>query len=116
MLPGLVKPNNHHLCESNKETGKCDCFADDNSTITMFDFRDLNCLKNILLDFKRISGLSTNIEKSAILRIGNTQGDISPEISSLGFKISTEIELLGFTVSNDDICTNRNFEKVLEKN
>ena len=115
MLPGLVKPSDHHLCESNKETGKCDCFADDNSTITMFDFRDLNCLKNILLDFKKISGLSTNIEKSAILRIGNTQGDTPPEITSLGFKISTEIELLGFTVSNDDICTHRNFERVLEK-
>ncbi len=43
--PGKIKPSKMHLHESNKETGKCDCFADDNSTLTLFKLKNLLALK-----------------------------------------------------------------------
>ena len=60
----------------------------------------LRALKNILGDFKILSGLKTNYKKTGLMRIGDLSGEIDPDIISLGFKIETEIKLLGFTLSN----------------
>ena len=114
-FPGKAKPQKGNLYESNKETGKCDCFADDNSTMTIFSARNLLALKRILEEFRILSGLKTNIEKSAVLRIGKTSADIPNEILEVGFDIKDQITLLGFQVSNNDDIVEVNFESAIEK-
>ena len=72
-LPGPITiPSSPFKHESNRETNYCDCFADENILhFTMFDFLFLSSLKNALSEFKTLSGLSTNFEKTCIMRIGN---------------------------------------------
>ena len=66
----------------------------------MFEIESLRRLKEILLSFRLISGLSTNYEKTAIMRIGNLEGPVPEEIMALGFTVTNNIELLGFHISN----------------
>ena len=114
-FPGPVKPLNPFLHESNRETGKCDCFADDNTVQTILDLVSLRALKNILGNFKILSGLKTNYEKTGLMRIGDLSGEIDPDIVSLGFKIETEIKLLGFTLSNCKNIVELNYAAIKEK-
>ena len=62
-LPGPIRPAPLFENESNRETEKSDCFADDNTVATMFEIESLRRLKEILLSFRLISGLSTNYKK-----------------------------------------------------
>ena len=101
--------------ESNRETGKCDCFADNNTVQTILDPASLSALKSILGNFKTLSGLKTNYEKTGLMRIGDLSSEIDPEITNLGFKLETEIKLLGFIISNQKYVSNLNFTPVLEK-
>ena len=73
--PGPIIPSAPFKNESKHETDKSDCFAEDNTISTVFELESLKALKNILCEFGQLSGLCTNYEKSALLCIGNTQGD-----------------------------------------
>ena len=73
--PGPIIPSAPFKNESKRETDKSDCFAEDNTISTVFELESLKALKNILCEFGQLSGLCTNYEKSALLCIGNTQGD-----------------------------------------
>ena len=86
-LPGPIIGKEPYQNESNRETDKCDCFADDNTVSTLLNFESLNTLKTILENFKRLSGLSTNYEKTIIMRIGDLSGDIDEDIKGLGFRV-----------------------------
>ena len=101
--------------ESNCETDKSDCFADDNTVATLFEFASLHRLKEILLSFRTLSGLSTNYEKTAIMRIGNLEGPVPEEITNLGFSITNTIKLLGFSVTNGENSLDGNFEPIKQK-
>ena len=90
-------------------------FADDNTVSTIFELESLKALKIILCEFRQLSGLCTNYKKTALLRIGNTQGDTPDEIVELGFTIADSIKLLGFTISNEDNILERNFHLVKRK-
>jgi ethanolamine utilization protein EutA (predicted chaperonin) len=114
-LPGPIKCADPFLHESNRETGNCDCFADDNSVLTLFDFASISALKNILGQFRILSGLSTNYEKTAIMRIGHLQNVISDELKDIGFEYVDKIKLLGFVITNEDNISNLNFEPVTAK-
>ena len=65
--------------------------------------------------FKKLSGLSTNYEKTAIMRIGNITGPMPAEISALGFTVTEKIKLLGFTISNEDDISEINFNPIQQK-
>jgi hypothetical protein len=69
----------------------------------------------VLTDFKNISGLSSNYEKSFIMRIGDITGVVSQDILDLGFTFTDEIKLLGFTLQNYGDITAANFEGVRTK-
>ncbi len=87
-------------------------FADDSSNIFVFEMQSLAVLKKILERFKILSGLSSNLEKSFIMRIGNQHDDIPDEIAALGFSFTNKLKLLGFTLQNYGDITASNYEQV----
>jgi hypothetical protein len=101
--------------ESNFETGKNESFADDSTTCTYFEYDDLNCLKNILIQFSGISGLKCNFDKTSIMRIGNLDGEVDRRILDLGFEIVDNCKLLGFKFSNRDTLADSNAPQLIEK-
>ena len=69
---------------------------DDNTVGTLLEIGSLKRLKEILSSFKTLFGLSTNYEKTALMRLGNLEGEISE--NDLGFSITTTIKLLGYHI------------------
>ena len=114
-LPGPIRLEPQFENESNRETDKSDCFADDNTVATMFEIESLKRLKKIVLSFRELSGLSTNYEKTAIMRIGNLEGLVPEEILALGFTVTNTIKLLGFHISNEENTLDSNFLPIQQK-
>jgi hypothetical protein len=81
--------------EANRETNKNESFADDANNFTVLSYGSLSRLKVILTDFKKLSGLSCNVEKTCVMRIGNLNGEIEREILDLGFTFVDNMTLLG---------------------
>jgi hypothetical protein len=107
-------------CGVYKEEGfgqseKNESFADDSSNLTVLTYESMAELKSVLDNFRVLSGLSCNLEKSFVMRIGNVDGDIPEDIVNLGFTFSNKIELLGFTLNNYGNVNNANFEKIVTK-
>ena len=115
LLPGPIKPDTPFENKSNRETDKSDCFADDNTVGTLFEYSCLKKLKEILEQFKILSGLKTNFEKTALMRVGNLEGEIPENIRNLGFTITDSIKLLGFIIPNRGNISTANFEPVKKK-
>jgi hypothetical protein len=86
--------------ESNREKDKNESFADDANNFTVLKLESLAKLKEILEAFRILSGLSCNVEKTSVMRIGNLDGDVDPEIVNLGFSFVDKMVLLGFILSN----------------
>ncbi len=101
--------------EANRETCKNESFADDANNFTVLSFDSLYRLKQILQNFRKLSGLSCNLEKTCVMRIGNLEGDILENIRDLGFSFIDEMVLLGFTLSNGNNLSELNFNPVVEK-
>ncbi len=122
-IPGAVHPaitsaiaeedNIRFRNESGTETDKAEGFADDTSVATAFEYGSLCSLKEILIDFSVFSGLKCNLEKTAIVQIGNTV-PISDEIRDLGFTFSDRIRILGMDLSNDPADWDQNFTAILD--
>jgi hypothetical protein len=87
------------------QTSQNESFADDSSNLIAFSLGSLQALKNVLDEFRIISGLSSNLEKSFVMRIGNLEGSIDNNIKSLGFTFVDKINLLGFTFQNYSMGT-----------
>jgi hypothetical protein len=98
--------------ESSFETSKCDGFADDNTTGTVFEYSSLSTLKKVLDDFALFSGLNCNTEKTVLMQVG-TKPDISDEIRSLGFVFSDSIHILGMDIDCELELLDSNFEKTI---
>ena len=79
------------------------------------DFDSLNGLKTILGNFKRLSGLSTNYDKTIIMRIGDLSGEINDDIKGLGFRIVDSFKLLGFHISNTGVHSRLNVDPIKQK-
>jgi hypothetical protein len=77
--PGMA-PQLFYKGEGFGQTETNESFADDSSNLTVLTVEALSELKNILEKFKMLSGLSCNLEKSFVMRIGDTTGEISREI------------------------------------
>ena len=88
---------------------------DDNTVGTLLEIGSLKRLKEILSSFKTLSSLSTNYEKTALMRIGNLDGEISENINYLGFSITPTIKLLGYHISNNDDILDINFAPIKGK-
>jgi hypothetical protein len=97
------------------QTETNESFADDSSNLTVLAVDSLLELKNILENFRMLSGLSCNLEKSFVMRIGDTSGEIPQEINELGFSFANKIQLLGFTLNNYSNYVNENYECVAGK-
>ncbi|MFO0005557.1 MAG: hypothetical protein ACK559_30955, partial [bacterium] len=96
---GIDADYNEHLSqESNRETDKADSFADDNSSTTLANFRSLNRLNEVVVEFGNFSGLKSNAEKTTLLQIG-TVNPLSNEVIELGFNSVQEVVLLGMTIN-----------------
>ena len=83
--------------ESNRETDKVESFADD-KTVTFLATREgLQVLCSLLDQFSNISGLSCNLDKSALMYIGSDQP--LPEYAlQYGFKVVDHITILGMKI------------------
>ena len=100
--------------ESNNETSRNESFADDSNNFLILNFNSLNRLKTILEQFRELSGLSCNVEKSFVMRIGDDTGPIDQSIIDIGFPFVNQITVLGFVLRNDGIEA-VNFEKTKTK-
>jgi hypothetical protein len=101
--------------ESNRETNKNESFTDDANNFTVLSYDSLARLKKILTEFRILSGLSCNVEKTCVMRIGNLDGEVSNDIKELGFTFVDEMVLLGFKLSINGNMLALNFDPVVEK-
>jgi exonuclease III len=108
-------PQQLNKCEGQGQTNTNESFADDSSNLFIFNLQSLNSLKIILTDFKKLSGLSSNLEKSFIMRIGELTGVVPQEVLDLGFSFTNKIKLLGFTLQNYGDIIATNFEEITTK-
>jgi hypothetical protein len=73
----------------------------------------LNCLKQVLDDFGRLSGLECNVEKTTIMQVG-TDGPIPREILEIGFSAVREVMVLGCTLSGPGADRSGNLENIFK--
>ena len=77
--------------ESNRETGKIDCFADDATCILKLTLQNLLNLKAILSVFEDTSGLAFNLKKSTLMITGANEPFNTRD---LGFQLADSFTLL----------------------
>jgi len=85
-----------------KKPRKVFTFADDNNILTEFDYGSLNRIKIILAEFKELSGLECNVEKSVLMQVGAIE-PVSQEIKDLGFVIQKKIKVLGLIIEQNSM-------------
>jgi hypothetical protein len=107
-----LAPRNNYKGEGLGQNTKNESFADDSSNLIALSVDSLSALKDVLHEFKIISGLSCNIEKSFVMRIGDLSGDLSEDIINLGFTFTDKLTLLGFQLQNYGDIAASNFEKI----
>jgi hypothetical protein len=74
--------------------------ADDATVLTKMDFVSLTRIQSILLEFRLISGLECNVEKTTLMQVGSMD-PITDDIKNMGFDIQTEIKLLGLKITQN---------------
>ncbi len=110
-----LAPVRYYKGEGLGPTNKNESFADDSSNLIALEHESLRALKKILEEFRLLSGLACNFEKSFVMRIGDLTGRISNEILNLGFVFTDKITLLGFTLQNYGDITAANYNKITLK-
>ncbi len=110
-----LAPPHRYKGEGLGQTKKNESFADDSSNLVALRLETLSTIKQVLDNFKKLSGLSCNLEKSFVMRIGDLSGEISQSIRDLGFAFRDKITLLGFTLQNYGDITATNFERISSK-
>ena len=73
----------------------------------------LDCLKNILNEFAKISGLHANLQKTVLIPIG-TEENVE-FLNDTGMIVSNTFTLLGCVIDNKLEKLHDNFEKVIAK-
>jgi hypothetical protein len=104
--------NSFFMYESQRETGKNESLADDNTTITRFETESLYALKSILDGFAKVSGLKCNFDKTMVMPVGTA---INQHIDTAGFSVTNKIKLLGLTITNEADNFTADFEGIYEK-
>jgi hypothetical protein len=114
LIPPEIEINDTSLfaCESNRETGKNESMADDNTTLALLSSSNLLHLRRVLDDYGDISGLRCNYDKTSILKVGP---DPAPDLNLHGFSLSDSITLLGMEVKSSLTNEDAIFEGLKEK-
>jgi len=89
-------------------------FADDNNIFTTMRFETLNRIKEVLNEFKMLSGLECNVEKSVLMQVGEII-PVTDEIKKIGFKIEEKIKVLGLIIEQNSVDFNDSWGKIEEK-
>jgi exonuclease III len=93
---------------------KVEAFADDASVLARASREAGLAIKNILIEFHRISGLQCNFEKSTIMFFGTGTGTDPPEwANELGFAIVESTKVLGCEISCTLSNLDDNFNKMI---
>ncbi len=74
--------------------------ADDATVLTSMDPTNLRRIRDLLIEFKMISGLVCNVEKTTPMQIGSND-PVSREVVDLGFDIQEEVKLLGLKIKKN---------------
>jgi len=93
---------------------KAYALADDCTLLVKPDTANLEQIIAILMHFTRISGLESNLEKTALMMVGDLE-PVPDDIINLGFEIKDEITLLGTKIKRHGLCYDSNQEIILEK-
>jgi len=93
---------------------KVAAMADDCTLLVMLEFENLRTIISFLNQFENISGLGCNIEKTALMPVGNIE-PVPQNIVDLGLQIVNEITLLGSVIKNTGNCFEDNGPKIVEK-
>ena len=102
--------------EELKETKRrTNAFADDTSGAFHRSAENLGRVKDILFDFGQISGLETNVEKTALMPIGMLDSPVEQDILDLGFEIVDSFKCLGLTINNKASSLERHFDEKIVK-
>ncbi len=92
---------------------KIRAYADDANLIVKLTYENLLRIKNILEEFGLLSGLVCNVEKTALMSVGDNIV-IDERIVNLGFNIEQNVTILGLTFGGTGNL-GCNFEKIKEK-
>ncbi len=77
--------------------------ADDATVLCKMDVGNFRRIKVILEEFRILSGLACNVEKTTLLQFG-TNEPVADEILNLGFDVRDEVTLLGLKINRN--CSN----------
>lgn len=105
-IPGLPKHD------------KLEGFADDLTASLAAKSQNIIILNQILTNFRLLSGLKVNNDKTKIILTSTNQqliNEITGVAEELGFLIVEEMELLGFTIYRDPSKLKNNWNKVVQK-
>jgi len=108
----LVQQGRHNQVRHNDP--KAFALADDCSLLVDLTTVSLENIISILRDFEVISGLSCNLEKTALMIIGG-EDNAGEDIRNLGFEIKSEITLLGAKIKNNGCCYSNNTRVIIDK-
>jgi hypothetical protein len=101
--------------ETNRCTDKLEGYADDGTILAKVTEEVFPRIRLILEQFKDLSGLRCNIDKSMVLPIGYENDNVPALIADSGFKVVNRVTILGteITANTDDLVNN--FDKVIQK-
>jgi exonuclease III len=110
-----IRHRNYGALESNKETGKVEAFADDNTAISKPEPDSIKAISENLTNFAEISGLKCNVNKSMLMMVGNGNLPVPPCVQNSGFQIVDSIKVLGFDITKNYEDLNSNFDDSIKK-
>ena len=90
-------------------------YADDTSIGINRDENNLRQLNNIINDFKKVSGLSANLEKTHVIPVGPIDDPAIELCPDLNLHWTSSFCLLGFVIDNKLENLQQNAEKKLLK-
>ena len=99
--------------ESARETDKVEGFADDTYGLGLRSRENISVVKNILIDFSKISGLHCNFNKTCVMPVGPNKS-MNEEESCL-LKVKNSITVLGMKIDNNLSDLHVNFDDTLKK-
>ena len=112
--PGINKiENSKFLCESYRQTGNAEGFADDTTSVGELSSDNINLIKQILDEFSIFSGLKCNYDKTILVPVGENAEPYNFDPGK--FTVAGEFTLLGMKIDNKLEKLLDNFQLVIEK-
>jgi exonuclease III len=93
--------------------GKVEGFADDATVLGKADRVALRAIKEILVNFARISGLKANFDKCILVPLGFNNGDIPDFFNESGFTVANSAKILGCEIFNTFNECAENFNMII---